>query len=81
MAAKKNLKKVEKKRQKASIKLHREIYREAAVKEAVRAYSGFARFACSGQGKYVRVVITPKNGPVPEHLADEFLNMVLCNSI
>ena len=67
--------------QRSSIKLHREIYKEVAVKEAARAYSAFASFSFSGQGKYITAVITSKSGTLPEHIAEEFANMALLNSI
>jgi len=72
---------MKKNRQKSSIKFHREIYKEAAVKEAARAYSAFAGFSFSNEGRYIKAVIILKSGTLPEHIAEEFANMALFNSI
>ncbi|HBA61986.1 MAG TPA: hypothetical protein DCZ92_14460 [Elusimicrobia bacterium] len=79
MATKKSPKKTSLK--KLSIKLHREIYKEAAVKEAAREYSALADFSISGSGAYITAVITPKGGVPAERVEAEFVNMALCNSI
>ena len=72
---------MKKSRQRSSINFHREIYKEAAVKEAARAYSAFASFSFLSEGKYIKVVIDLKSGTLPEHVAEEFANMALFNSI
>lgn len=81
MAARQKLKKAGKSPQKASVKFHREIYKEAAIKAAALAYSDFASFSFSSQGEYIKADITRKKGSSLENLEDEFVNMALFNSI
>ena len=64
-----------------SIKFHREIYKEAAVRSAARDYAAFALFAISREGVYIKAVITPKASAAPQSLEEEFINRVLINSI
>ncbi|HNW45318.1 MAG TPA: HxsD-like protein [Elusimicrobiales bacterium] len=66
---------------KVSVKFHCEIYKEAGVKAAAQAYSGFAGFTVTRKGSYILAVITPKGGELPATLEGEFINRALFNSI
>lgn len=70
-----------KKKKKLSLRFHRGIYKEAAVKAAAADYAAFACFALSREAEYTRVVITPKEPALPACFAQEFANRALFNSI
>ncbi|MCX5792301.1 MAG: HxsD-like protein [Elusimicrobia bacterium] len=70
-----------KKKKKLSLRFHRGIYKEAAVKAAAADYAAFACFAVSREAAYTKVVITPKEAELPSCFAQEFSNRALLNSI
>jgi len=62
---------------KAALKFHKKLYKEAAIKQAVKAFSHLADFKVVDRGHYTMVNLDNIKREVTDIIADEFGNYVL----
>lgn len=64
-----------------SVKLHRAVYPEAAVRAAAKELAGVAEFAIARRGDYTLVRAAARGAALPPDTEEEFLNRVLVHTI
>jgi hypothetical protein len=64
----------------ATVRLHRELYAEAAIAEAAATFADFARFALRGDGDYCVVELTDIDRDIEGDVVAEFCNFALANT-
>jgi hypothetical protein len=64
----------------ATVKLHRALYTEQAIRDAAATFADFASFAVERDGDHYRVEVTDINREVEGDIVAEFCNFALANS-
>ncbi len=64
----------------ATLRLHRDLYAEAAIRDAVDTFAGFADFAVAREGDHFVVELTEIDADADGDVAAELANFALANS-